>query len=314
MLAPVIIFVYNRLEHVKKCIDALSSNPLANQTKLYIYSDGPKDIKDIIKINSIREYFNHINKLAFFKSYEVFNSKKNQGLAISIINGVTRVIKKHKRVIVIEDDVIVSPQFLNYMNECLKIYEKNPKIGAIGAFTIPIKFPKYFNEDVFLSYRGSSCAWGTWDDRWDKIDWKVKDYKEFKYNCFKRQAFNRFAPDRALMLDEQMAGLIDSWAIRFSYGLFKNRLYWVMPKNSKVKNIGFDGSGTHCGASNKYEKIAYFRESTKENYYDAKFYKEITLEYKKHFQSKFGLIKNIYKFIKIEFINLQRRLSKKFSI
>lgn len=287
MRAPVIIFAYNRPEHLKKCIEALASNRLAKETPLYIFSDGPKNENDKEKIESVRSYLGYINNSNMFKSLSIITSKKNKGLSCSVIDGVTKVINKHGVVIVVEDDALASRNFLEYMNKCLDIYQDKQYVGAIGGFTIPINFPRYFKDDVFLLHRGSSYAWATWADRWVKVDWEVSDYKNFRYNYFKRRAFNKYAPDRAKMLDKQMSGVIDSWAIRFSYSMFQNKLMFVMPRLSKIKTIGHDGSGTHSNKSSKYDSVELDNDYKEEqDYSNARFDKNIAKEYGNHFKRR----------------------------
>ncbi|MCA1031322.1 glycosyltransferase family 2 protein [Bacillus timonensis] len=303
MPAPVIIFVYNREEHVKKCLEALGKNRLANETKIYIFSDGPKNEKDKAKVESVRKYLNTIKNSKLFKSISIISSAENKGLANSVIEGVTKIINKYGRVIVVEDDAIASINFLEYMNSCLDSYQQNKQIGAIGGFTIPIVFPDNFKNDVFLVNRGSSYAWATWVDRWMKVDWEVKDYKYFKYNLFKRKAFDKYASGRSAMLDNQMTGIIDSWAIRFSYAMHKNKLLWVMPKISKIQTIGFDGSGTHCSTETIYENVKLDSGERNLVYDNASFDKRIAQEYGRHFKSPYDSLKKIYYFIKRELLN-----------
>lgn len=286
MRAPLIVFSYNRPEHLKKCIQALGANQLASETPIYVFSDGPKNAKDIEKVNAVREYLYSIEKSKIFKSISIILAERNKGLANSVIGGVTEILKKYDRVIVVEDDSIASTNFLEYMNKCLEIYQNCKYIGAVGGFTIPITFPKHFSDDVFLMTRGSSYAWATWRNRWEMIDWQVNDYNKFKYNPFKRMSFNKYAPDRARMLDKQMEGYIDSWAIRFSYSMHKNKMLWVMPKVSKIKTIGFDGSGTHCNINSIYNQIKIDTGNNPEEYTDAQFNKKIANQYGKHFKAR----------------------------
>lgn len=241
-LAPIVLFVYNRPDHTLKTIEALKRNKLSSMSELYIFSDGAKNNKEIEKIKEVR---NIIKDIKGFKNIHIKLSKKNNGLANSVINGVTEVINKYKKVIVLEDDLVTSEDFLEYMNEALDFYERNKNIWAISAFTPPIKIPKNYNHDIYLSYRSWSWGYATWQDRWEKTDWNVSDYKQFLKNNNKKKLFNRCGNGMVSMLKSQMNGICDSWYVRWSYSQFRNNSYCVYPVKNKVKNLGLDGSGTH---------------------------------------------------------------------
>lgn len=242
MLAPVCLFTYNRLSETKKTIDALNKNYLALQTEIYIFSDAPKNISEINKIQELRFYLETING---FKKINIKKNKVNKGLADSIIDGVTEVINKHGKVIVLEDDLITTPNFLNYMNQGLEFFENKEKIISICGYGLKIKKPKNYKSDFYINGRSSSWGWATWADRWNIIDWEVKDWNSFKQNAKKQAAFNRNGSDMYGMLKSVMEEGGNSWAIRFCYHQFKNRKYSVFPFHSLVENIGFGSEGTH---------------------------------------------------------------------
>ncbi|TAG42976.1 MAG: glycosyltransferase, partial [Cytophagia bacterium] len=152
-LAPVLIFAYNRFEHLQKTIESLSKNYLANQSEIFIYSDGEKTIKDHEKIKEIRTY---LKNLKGFKKINLIFRAENLGLANSIIKGVSEIITIHKKVIVLEDDMISTPDFLNFMNDALLFYEAEKKIFTISGYNFPIKIPQNYQEDVFITQRASS--------------------------------------------------------------------------------------------------------------------------------------------------------------
>jgi GT2 family glycosyltransferase len=181
-LAPIVLFVYNRLEHTKKTVKALKKNELAKDSVLYIYSDGAKNEENILKVKEIRNY---IKTITGFKDIIIKESKNNKGLANSIINGVTEVIDKHGKVIVLEDDLVTSPVFLNYMNHLLEKYENEKKLYSITGYNHPkkiMKIPKKYNYDIYFNPRAASWSWATWKDRWDNVDWDIKDFDEFLKN------------------------------------------------------------------------------------------------------------------------------------
>ncbi|QRN85477.1 glycosyltransferase [Clostridia bacterium] len=253
MLAPVIIFVYNRPEHTKKTVEALANNFLAKETEVFIYSDSTKNDSNIELVNETRNYIDTLPNLNYFKNIKIIKAEKNKGLANSIIGGVSEIIDKFGKVIVVEDDLISSNDFLRYMNTALDFYKRNKSIWSISGFNIPIEIPNNYNHDVYLSYRACSWGWATWKDRWAKVDWDVSDYCGFKNDKKLREKMNRGGRDMANMLDAQMEGKIDSWAIRWCYSQSKLDMVTVYPVKSRIKNIGLDGTGTHSGTSSRYD-------------------------------------------------------------
>lgn len=244
MCAPVVLFVYNRVDHAEKTLKALSLNTKAKETDIFVFSDGAKSKKDEDAVKKVREIIHQENYRTAFKSFTIVESEVNKGLAKSIISGVTKIIEEYKTVIVVEDDCVTTTDFLEYMNDSLSFYKNNEKIWSIGGYTVNLKFPNDYKYQTYVMGRTCSYAWATWLDRWEKVDWEVKDYSSFKKNLKQRKCFNKYGDDRAKMLDMQQIGKTNSWAIRFCYAMFKNDMYTIYPCYSKVKNIGYD-IGTH---------------------------------------------------------------------
>lgn len=249
-LAPIVLFVYNRPEHIRRTVEALAENVLADKSSLYIFSDGAKNETDSKKVNSVREY---IKTITGFAEIEIIFRENNLGLANSVISGVSEVFKSHNKVIVLEDDIITSPYFLKYMNELLSYFEKYSRIYSVTGYTFPINIPKDYKPSVYLSPRPSSWGWGTWKDRWEKVDWNVSDYKEFIKDKSKVKEFNTGGDDLTRMLVNSVSGKIDSWAVIWSYTHFKNNAYCVYPVKSRIQNIGADLSGVHTSRTNKFD-------------------------------------------------------------
>jgi len=242
-LSPVVLFVYNRADHTKITVDSLKNNLFSNESLLYVYSDGPKNDNDLPAINKVR---NIVNNIKGFKEVIVRESYSNQGLAKSIISGVTEILEQHGRAIVIEDDLVFSEDFLQYMNSSLDYYQSNPKVMSIGGYSFPIQIDKSYYFDDYSSYRTVSWGWGTWLDAWKKADWEVKDFEKFKKNKTSVRLFDRGGSDLSRMLEQQMIDMIDSWSIRWDYTHFLNDAITILPSKTRVLNIGQDGSGTHC--------------------------------------------------------------------
>lgn len=255
ILAPVVIFVYARPEHTKQTIESLAKNTLADEMEVYIYSDAAKNEKTEQKVKQVRDYIDTLEQKNLFKSLKIIKADTNKGLASSIISGITEIIEQYDKVIVVEDDLISAPDFLQYINDALDFYKEDKRIWSICGYTFKMNIPTDYKHDVYLSYRGGSWGWATWRDRWEKVDWEVKDYSNFKKNKKLRSRFNRGGRDMANMLDSQMHGKIDSWAIRWCYAQSKLDMLTVYPVVSRIKNIGLDGTGTHSGITSRYDAI-----------------------------------------------------------
>lgn len=248
-VAPIILFTFNRLDHTKKTIESLKRNTLASQSELYIFNDGPRNEEEKKFVIEVRNYISTVDG---FKNVTIINSKENKGLSKSIISGVTSIIKKYGKVIVLEDDLITSDLFLEYMNRSLTIYQDREDIWSISGYTPTIKLPSNYKDEIFLIKRGASWGWATWENRWVLNDWEIKDYQAFKSNKKEVRLFNESGSDMAPMLNDQMLNRIDSWAIRWGYNQFKLNKWTIYPINSYIKNIGVDMSGTHSTLTNKY--------------------------------------------------------------
>lgn len=243
MLAPICLFTYNRLAETKQTIEALQKNFLASESELFIFSDGGEDKESIIKVNTVRAYLQCING---FKKVEIFHSNTNKGLADSVIDGVTKIVEEYGKVIVLEDDLKTSPNFLDYMNLCLEKYEFENIIISISGHSNLKNLANSYNYDVAFGLRASSWGWATWKDRWEKVDWEVKTYNSFKFNLLKRIKFNRGGSDLSHMLDKQMKGKINSWAVRFCFHQFNKNMFDVIPFVTKVQNVGFGDDAQNC--------------------------------------------------------------------
>lgn len=253
MLAPVILFVYNRPEHTIKTIEALAKNALAKESSVFIFSDAAKNEDSSEKVQAVRGYIDSLKDEEYFKSITISKAKLNRGLAKSVIEGVSEIINEYGKVIVLEDDLISTPDFLTYMNDALNYYSDLDKVWSISGYNIPIEIPEDYKDEVYHSFRGCSWGWATWKNRWNQVDWEVKDYEKFKRSRHLRTHFNLGGRDLAYMLDDQMKGLIDSWAIRWCYSQSKKNLFTIYPVKSRIKNIGLDGTGTHSGITTSYD-------------------------------------------------------------
>lgn len=241
-LAPIVLFCFNRPAHLAQTIESLQQNVLAPESELIIYSDGPRNKSDEPLIAEARRYLAQIEG---FKRVTIIKSEQNNGLAASIIKGVSEVLDKFQKLIVLEDDMLSTPDFLVFMNEALNAYEHRNDIYSVSAYGPPISFPAGYNQDLYLAPRASSWGWGTWLSKWNKADWHVSAFPELTKDKVKRNQFTLGGEDLWPMLVKQQKKVIDSWAIRWTYSQFINHAYGVYPVHSKIRNIGTDGSGTN---------------------------------------------------------------------
>ena len=249
---PILVFCYKRLSSLQQTIKALEKCIAASESELYIFSDGAKTENDRQKVEEVRSYLKNVTG---FKKVTIMESAVNKGLAASIIQGVTEVMKFSDKVIVLEDDLVVSGNFLTYMNQCLDFYEKNLDVFSIAGYSLPMKVPPGYEYDVYFSPRASSWGWGTWKNRWSNIDWNVSDFEEFSNNKQSIKLFNQGGSDMFTMLKNQMNKKLDSWAIRWCYHQFKMKTYTAFPIRSKVQNIGFTADATNTHVYNRYNTV-----------------------------------------------------------
>jgi hypothetical protein len=242
-LAPVALFVYNRPEHTRRTVQSLKHNYLAAETELFIFADGAKGESSDAAVQEVRKYLRTIEG---FSSVTIVERERNLGLANSVINGVTQLCNQFGRVIAVEDDLLTSSDFLNFMNNALDRYKSDAGVFSVTGFNFPIEPPKDYPYDAFCTFRSSSWGWGTWKDRWQKADWSIQDFPEFIADREKRKRFNRGGDDLTGMLELQVAGRLNSWSIRWDYAHYEHDAVALYSVASRVYNIGFDGSGVHC--------------------------------------------------------------------
>ena len=248
--APVALFVYNRPGHTERTLEALSANTLAADSTLAIFSDAPRtadQADDVAKVRALiaRERWG-------FARVERIEHSHNQGLARSVIGGVSRLLEEHDRLIVLEDDLVTSRHFLSYCNAALERYRDEPSVFSISGYNLPpaqMPIPTSYAHDVYFNPRCSSWGWATWRDRWQRADWSVERYPQVLRSRALRRAFAAGGDDLLAMLIAQQRGQVDSWAVRWALTHTLHGGLAVYPVHSFVDNIGRDGSGVHCAAS-----------------------------------------------------------------
>ena len=245
MFSPIVLFVYNRADHFQKTFDVLSKCPEAKDSELFIFSDGPKNEAAAGKVQEVRKALHAIEASGLFKSVTIQESPVNKGLAQSIIAGVTDIMNRFGRAIVLEDDCMASPYFLSFMNRSLDAFEDNTQIGSIAGYAPSFDFPKDYTDDTFLAWRSCSMCWATWKDRWQDVDWELKNIADFYHNPELLKRLNANGSDRFIRLYRQTKGNGSSWSVRFGAHLVRKGLYTLYPRYSYIQNIGCDESGIH---------------------------------------------------------------------
>ena len=255
VVAPLVLFAYNRPTHLERTIEAVLRNRLAGRTPVIAYSDGPATERDVSLVEQVRRVLKGIRG---FASIEIVERTENLGLARSVIAGVTQVIEAHGRAIVLEDDLVVSPHFLGFMNEMLQAYAEDKRVFSVTGYNYParlVRIPRDYAYSIYFAHRASSWGWATWADRWSQVDWEVGDFERFEADVDARRRFDRGGDDLSEMLEDQMAGRVDSWAIRWCYASFRLERVNAYPVKSLVSNIGLDDSGVHCGPDDRLADV-----------------------------------------------------------
>jgi hypothetical protein len=238
--APIVLFVYNRLWHTTKTVEALQKNLLSKYSTLFIFSDGARSDKDIKAVSEVREYCKSING---FNKVEIIERESNFGLAASIVDGVTKIVNEYGKIIVLEDDLVTSPFFLDYMNEGLDLYQDIDEVISIHGYTYPVN--KKLPDTFFI--RGADCwGWATWRNSWKLFEPNsIKLLFDLNNKKLKKQAdFNNCYPFTQMLVNH-INGKNDSWAIRWYMSAFLNNKLTLYPGISLINNIGNDSSGTH---------------------------------------------------------------------
>ncbi|RNC66132.1 glycosyltransferase [Proteiniphilum sp. X52] len=249
--APILLFTYNRPSHTRQTLEALLKNKLCSESELFVFSDGYKNETDKKQVGEVRKI---IQTIEGFRKINILENTHNVGLAKNIIGGVSRVIEEYGKVIVLEDDLVTSPYFLTFMNEALDMFETENRIGHIHGYCYPLpELP-----EAFLIKWTGSWGWATWKRAWQQFNPDGKALlDEIKSRKLSRSFdFNGKYP-YTRMLERQINRKNDSWAIRWNASLFLKDMLSVNAGRSLVKNIGFDGSGTHSSSQNIYATNLY---------------------------------------------------------
>lgn len=242
--APIALFAYRRADHLARTLDALEACPEFTRSSVFVFSDGPKEGASAAAradIDAVRTLL----KARGLPNMTVVEAPANRGLAVSVISGVSRLCNEHGRVIVIEDDLLVSPVTLTWLNAALDRFENDSDVYQVSAY-------QWWNpglrqrKDGLFGRMAVSWGWATWKRAWDRFDPEATGWEALETDPDLRRAFDMNGTyPLAEMLKLQIDGRIDSWAIRWAWSVFRNDGLVLYPPRSLVRNIGFDETGTH---------------------------------------------------------------------
>lgn len=248
--APVALFAYARQDHLRLTVESLLLNPECSTTHLYVYCDGPRNDSAKSQTDAVRAY---VDTLQGFASVTRIYRDTNRGLAQSIISGVSDVVARHGCVIVMEDDLVVSPHFLAYMNQGLQLYQDDPQVASIHGYSYPVE--EELPETFFM--RGADCwGWATWARAWQHFESDGQKLLTALRDQKLTRAFDMGgAYPYTRMLSNQIKGKNNSWAVRWHASCFLANMLTLYPGKSLVNNIGMDGSGTHCSPTEAFTHL-----------------------------------------------------------
>lgn len=251
-ISPIALFVYNRQDHLDILIRSLKKNNLFAQTKVLVFSDGPRNEIDKNKIVKIRKY---LKQELIPCNTEFVERTTNLGLSKNVISGITQTFKTYNQAIILEDDLEVSPFFLNYMNDALDLYADTKNVASVSGYMYPINSKKFSNNYFFLKLI-ESWGWGTWKRAWSHFE---VDAAKLKKLIDKKKLIDEFNLGSGIsyykMLINNIIGKNDSWAVRWYASTFLKDMNTLFPSTSFVKNIGMDGSGENCDYTSVYNNL-----------------------------------------------------------
>ncbi len=242
MPAPIALFVYKRAHHTAGTIAALSQCPEARESDLLVFADGPRNESERPAVEASRAV---VANAEGFRSVHLTARERNVGLSKNLVSGVEEALSRSDQIIVLEDDIEVTPDFLTFMNAALEYYASRPEVFSISGYLYPVDLDPRFSFDTFLFSRFSCWGWATWRDRWNQIEWKKPGRAEFLRSEEFWQIW-RISNDLPEIMLDLIDGKNDSWAILFNLTQIRSNGYSVHPVQSLARNTGFDGTGTHA--------------------------------------------------------------------
>lgn len=258
--APIVMISYNRPSFVRLSINNVALADGVGNHDIFMFIDGPKSEKDKIKQDEIfaivESYKKQLPKLT------IIRRNRNYGCRDNIVDAISTIITRYGKAIIIEDDILISKTFLDYMDEALDLYKNDKSIWSINAYQLPnLKIPVDYPYDVYLDPVNMCWGWGTWVDRWNQVDFALKDWEVERENPIVLSRLNRAGRHFLDMINAQYDGRLDTWDVQCLYHVVKNGLMSIEPKFQLSKNIGFDpmvGGVHHNIASPLFSRQRYY--------------------------------------------------------
>lgn len=266
-LAPVALFVYNRLAHTEQTLRHLLRNTLAHATDLYVFSDGGKDAASCRQVEALRRQLRALKEenatTRALKSITLIERPENFYLERNIIEGIAYVLDRHDRIIVLEDDICTAPHYLEYMNAALDLYADEPRVMHITGFThldLLGEHPQLLppRSETYFTRHAAGWGWGTWRDCW---------HHHFRHYTSRREALEGLSAADIDTLEyggafpclHSLDRTPIPWDVCWEIGLFRAGGLTLAPAHTLVRNIGLNG-GTHFGsASPLLQRFVYDR-------------------------------------------------------
>jgi GR25 family glycosyltransferase involved in LPS biosynthesis len=245
-LAPIVIFGYNRPSHLRRCLESLQQNALAKDSQLTIYLDGPKPGASAETLENIAHTAAVARAAQWCGEVTVVQRPHNLGLAVSIEQGVTAACHAHGRVIVLEDDLVLAPHFLQFMNDALALYADEPQVMHISGYIFPHKEKL---PDTFFFNSATCWGWATWQRAWQHYNpdaQQLKDelHRSGLWSYFDLEDSTVYAPQ----LEGNISGKLHTWAVKWHASIILKRGLCLHPNASQTANTGLDSTGAHCQA------------------------------------------------------------------
>jgi len=252
-LAPIALFVYNRPEHTLKTLEALAQNDLASQSELFVFCDGPKHNADAKTNKAIKKVRAIVSRKQWCNKVTIYESDTNKGLADSIVTGVSEVVNKFGKIIVLEDDIVTAKGFLSFMNKALELYKYEDRVMQISGFMVPSKVE--LEQTGFFRCPGS-WGWATWNSSWKHYNHNTSEL----VSKITKEDISTFNLDDNYHYYNQLvdndSGKLKTWVVRWYASIYYQNGLCLYPKKSLIQNIGF-GTGATNTSSNVIENYVF---------------------------------------------------------
>lgn len=240
------LFVYKRPEHTRQVLEGLRENSIDS---MYVFSDGPASASERGAVERVRSVVADVS----WCDVELVESGENKGLARSLVDGFDHVLDRHERIVMLEDDCVPAPDFMDYMTACLDRYQDLDRVMNVHGYSPPIAVPEGYPYDVYFTHRTGSWGQGTWRDAWGRLETDPQAFVDLLETSEGRERLRRAGRDLEGMLEAQLSGSIDSIGIWWALTLVKHEGLSVNPVRPRVKNIGHDGTGTHTVETERFD-------------------------------------------------------------